>query len=85
VRVNFDVACVNQKPFIIRINEKFVEDLFPHAFVTPAAESAMGVLPASIIYGQITPRCSSSQNPHHCIEEETIVLSLPAPTTRAAR
>jgi hypothetical protein len=85
VRVNFDVAGVYQKPFIIRIDQKFIENLFPHAFVTPAAESAMGVLPVSIIFGQIAPRCAGAQNPHHCIEEKSIVLSLPAPTTRAAR
>ena len=44
----------------------------PHAPVPPAAEAAVGVLPVSIVRGQIAPRSAGAQYPAHGVNKPPV-------------
>ena len=79
--MGFDVACIDHKPFKIRIIDQLFQKLFPYPFIAPAAEAAMGIFPISIIRRQVAPGRPSAQYPENSVEEPAIVSGDTAPLT----
>jgi hypothetical protein len=75
--MDFYMTCIDHEPFKIRL----VHELFPMTFVAPAAETPVGVFPIPIVFRQVSPWCTCSQNPHDGIDEKSVVSSKPTPTS----
>ncbi len=58
--MNLDMAGVDHQPLKVRIINYFIQQLFPNAPIPPPAETAMGILPVPIVWGQVPPGCSST-------------------------
>jgi hypothetical protein len=78
MRVDFDVAGVDQEPLKVRRIDELLQESFPDALVAPADKPAMGIAPAAIVRRQIPPRRPRAQDPKYRIDESSVVLR---PTT----
>lgn len=83
--MNFAMAGVNHQPFIVRLLNEDVQQSLPDAFVSPATEPTLDILPVAQVWRQITPRGSGSQNPKNGIDTSSIIFGDPAPDTFAPR
>ena len=78
------MAGVAHQPLKVRLVDELVEQGFPNAAITPAAEAPVSVFPIAISAWQISPRGAGSQNPQHGIDELAIVLGDAAPLSGLA-
>ena len=72
--MGFDVGSVDHKPLEIRLVDQLLQQLFPDAFVAPAAETAMGIFPITVIRRQVAPGCPGAQDPENCVEKSAVIL-----------
>lgn len=79
--MNLDMAGVDHQPFKVRLVDQLLQQLFPDALVTPAAETTMGVFPVPVIWRKIPPRRAGAKNPENRIQKSTVVLGNTAPLT----
>ena len=79
VGMGLDIAGVYHQPLEIRVINHRLQQSGPHAPVPPAAEAAVGVLPISVVRGQISPRSASAQYPAHGVDKPPVVLGRSAP------
>ena len=79
--MNLDMAGVDHQPFKVRLVDQLLQQLFPDALVTPAAETTMGVFPVPVIWRKIPPRRAGAKNPENRIQKSTVVLSNTSPLT----
>ena len=70
---------VYHQPLEIRVINHRLQQSGPHAPVPPAAEAAVGVLPISVVRGQISPRSAGAQYPAHGVDKPPVVLGRSAP------
>jgi len=71
--MNFAVASVNHEPLEVRLVDEHIEQILPHALVSPTAKTSVGILPVTIVWRQISPGGASAKNPENCVDELTIV------------
>jgi hypothetical protein len=69
MRVPFDMTRINHQPCKIRLSHQVFSKRLPDAAITPAAESAVRILPIAIVRRQIAPRSAWPQNPEHGVDE----------------
>jgi hypothetical protein len=81
MRMHLAVACINHKPFEIRLINQSLKQPLPYATVAPANEPSMGVAPAAEVRRQIPPRRAGTHDPKNCIDEAPIVMSYAAPSS----
>ena len=74
VGMGFDIAGVDHQPFKVRVVNDRVQQLLPHSPVPPTAETALGVLPVSVVRGQVAPRGAGAQNPAHGVDKPPVVM-----------
>ena len=73
------MARIYHQPFKVWfINEDFKE-FFPYSSVSPATKPSVGVLPVSIVWRQISPRCACPQNPENSVDELPIISGITSP------
>ena len=77
--MGLDIAGVYHRPLEIRVINHRLQQSGPHAPVPPAAEAAVGVLPISVVRGQISPRSAGAQYPAHGVDKPPVVLGRSAP------
>ena len=77
--MGLDIAGVYHQPLEIRVINHRLQQSGPHAPVPPAAEAAVGVLPISVVRGQISPRSAGAQYPAHGVDKPPVVLGRSAP------
>ena len=77
--MDFDVAGVDHQPFVIGIDDQFLQQSLPKALVAPAAKATVGVLPVPVIGRQIPPRSAGAQDPENGVEKKPVVFGLSAP------
>jgi hypothetical protein len=77
--VDFDVAGVDHQPFVIGIDDQFLQQGLPEALVAPAAKATVSVFPVPIIGRQIPPGSAGAQDPENGVEKKPVVFGLPAP------
>jgi hypothetical protein len=53
--------------------------MFPNTFISPSAKFAVCIFPITIVWRQITPWCTSAQNPENAVDELAIVAGISAP------
>ena len=84
--MGLDIAGVYHQPLEIRVIHHRLQQSSPHTPVPPAAEAAVGVLPVSVVRGQIAPRSAgalpsfsppSTLSLFHAIYHPLIVLTTP--------
>ena len=85
MRMNLAVAGIDHQPFVVRFINQELQQRFPEAFVAPAAEAPMRILPIAIIGGQIAPGGTCTQDPEHRIDEGAIVFGYASPLSCLAR
>src|SRR5260221_1431470 len=78
MRMDFDVAGVDQEPLKVRRIDELLQESFPNALVAPADKAAVGVAPSAIIRRQIPPGRPRAQDPKDRVDESSVVLR---PTT----
>ena len=83
--MHLEMTGVNHQPLIVRFIHPMLQQRLPDPLVPPATEPTMDSLPASIVWRQITPRSDGAQNPEDRVDEPSIVLCHPTPTSRSAR
>ena len=71
--MGLDIAGVYHQPLEIRVINHRLQQSGPHAPVPPAAEAAVGVLPISVVRGQISPRSAGAQYPAHGVDKPPVV------------
>ena len=79
------VTGIDHQPFEIRRVNQLLQQFLPYALVPPAAEAAMGVLPAAVIGRQVTPWGAGTKNPAHRVDEGSVIAGDPAPNALPAR
>ena len=80
--VRLDISGVYHQPLEIRVIHHRLQPSGPHAPVPPAAEAAVGVLPVSVVRGQIAPEpapylirgSAGAQNPAHSVDKPPVVI-----------
>jgi len=77
--MDFDVAGVDHEPFVIGVDDQFLQQALPEALVAPAAKATVGVFPVPVIRWQIPPGSAGAQNPENGVEKKPVVFGLPAP------
>lgn len=70
---------IDHEPFEIRLIHEFFEKPFPVTFVAPAAEAPVGIFPISVVFREVSPWRTCSQNPHDGIDEEPVIDSKSSP------
>ena len=85
MRMHLAVSGVNHEPFKVRLNDERLKQALPNAFVSPPAEPTMGVLPVAIAWREVSPRCACAQNPHHRVDEASVVVRDTAPLSALSR
>ena len=75
--MGLDVAGVYHQPLEIRVIHHFLQQSGPHTSVPPAAEAAVGVLPVSVVRGQIAPGSAGAQNPANGVDKPPVVMGRP--------
>jgi hypothetical protein len=58
-----------------------VKSAFPNVPLCPAPEAPEHTVPFAELFGQVTPRRTSADQPQHSVDEQTIVLAVPTPIT----
>jgi hypothetical protein len=61
--MDFTMGRINYQPFIIRLINQGIQQLFPHTLIAPANETAVRVAPSAVIRRQITPRRTCTDDP----------------------
>ena len=79
------MACIDHKPFVIRVIYQCFENLLPYAFIPPSAKSLMNGSPFSLVWRQITPWRSGAKNPEHSVDKSAVVLCDSAPLPSLSR
>jgi hypothetical protein len=72
---------IDDQVFEIRIFTQLGEKLLPNAPLCPAPEAPEHTVPFAELFGQVTPRRTSADQPQHSVNEQTIVLAVPTPIT----
>jgi len=85
MRMHFDMARVYHQPFKVRLINKDFKEFLPYSSVSPSAETSMRVLPVTIIWRQIAPRGTCSQNPENCVDKLAVVSGVSSPGSFAPR
>ncbi len=83
--MDLEMTGVNHQPFIVRLIHQRLQQRPPEPLVPPATEPTMGIFPVSIVWRHITPGSAGTQNPEDRINEPSIILRHPTPTSRSAR
>jgi hypothetical protein len=47
--MDFNMACIDYKPFKVRLIDENLKKVLPYAFIAPTAKTAVRVLPIAII------------------------------------
>jgi hypothetical protein len=47
------VTGINYQPFVIGLDDELLQQALPHAFVSPATEASLRVLPVAVINGPL--------------------------------
>jgi hypothetical protein len=79
MRMDFDVAGVDHEPFVIGVDDQFLQQALPEALVAPAAKATVGVFPVPVIRWQIPPGSAGAQNPENGVEKKPVVFGLATP------
>ena len=77
--MDFDVAGVDHQPFVIGIDDQFLQQSLPKALVAPAAKATVGVFPVPIIGRQIPPGSTGAQDPENGVEKKPVVFGSATP------
>ena len=77
--MDFDVAGVDHQPFVIGIDDQFLQESLPETLVAPAAKPAVGVFPVPVIGRQIPPGSAGAQNPENGVEKKPVVFGSATP------
>ena len=83
--MHFAVTGVNHEPLKVRLNDERLKQALPNAFVPPPAEPTLGVLPVPKARRQVSPRRAGAQNPHHRVDEPSVVVCDAAPLPTLSR
>ena len=83
--MDFAVAGVDHQPFVIRLVDQNLQQLFPHTLVAPADKPVVGVAPAPIVRWRVAPWYARSDDPENRVDEQPIVFRYAATDTGAAR
>jgi hypothetical protein len=75
------VTGIDHQTLVVGVINEALQECLPHALVTPAAKSLMGVFPVAVGLGQIPPRCACTQNPEHSVDELPAVFGYPSSLT----
>ena len=75
IGMDSDVAGVDHQPLKVRVVDDRIQQLVPDPPVPPAAKPPMGIIPVSVIRGQIPPRRPGAQDPEHSVQKQLVVLS----------
>ena len=85
MRMDLDVAGIDQEPFKIGRGHEVLESLFPDAFVAPADQAPVRIAPSAVIRRQLTPRRPGAQNPKHRVNKSSVIPGLAAPNSFPSR
>ena len=77
--MDFDVAGVDHQPFVIGIDDQFLQESLPETLVAPAAKPAVGVFPVPVIGRQIPPGSAGAQDPENAVEKKPVVFGSATP------
>ena len=77
--MDFDVAGVDHQPFVIGIDDQFLQESLPETLVAPAAKPAVGVFPVPVIWRQIPPGSAGAQDPENAVEKKPVVFGSATP------
>ncbi len=83
--MDLEMTGVNHQPLIVRLIHQMLQQRPSEPLVAPATEPTMGIFPVSIVWRHITPGSAGTQNPEDRINEPSIILRHPTPTSRSAR
>jgi len=82
--MNLAMAGIDPQPFVLRLVNQDLQQLLPHALVTPADKSAVGMAPVAVIRWQIPPRRACAPDLKNRIDKRTIIPCDTSPTALAA-
>ena len=77
--MDFDVAGVDHQPFVIGIDDQFLQESLPETLVAPAAKPAVSVFPVPVIGRQIPPGSARAQDPENGVEKKPVVFGSATP------
>ena len=73
------MAGVDHQPFVIGIDDQFLQQGLPEPLVAPAAKATVGVFPVPIIGRQIPPGSTGAQDPENGVEKKPVVFGSATP------
>jgi hypothetical protein len=83
--VDFDVTGVDHEPFVIGIDDQFLQQPLPETLVAPAAKAPVGVFPVPVIGRQIPPGSAGAQDPENGVEKKPVVFGSATPQPLLSR
>jgi hypothetical protein len=77
--MNLDMARVDHQPFKISLFYQGFQQALPSPLVPPSAKTPVRVLPAAVIWRQIPPWRTCTQNPEHRVDELPVIAGVASP------
>lgn len=68
------MARVNHQPLEVRFLHEQMKEPFPGTLVPPAGEATVGVLPAAVARGQVSPGRARAKDPEDGVDELPVVF-----------
>jgi hypothetical protein len=83
MRMDLDVAGIDHQSFKIGCRDPLRQEAFPNTTISPAAKTAVRVLPIALVRRQIAPGRAGAQNPAYGIDEQAVIarFTTPCPCT----
>ena len=69
VGMYFDMAGIDHQPFKVCVIHQGFQDPFPDSLVTPPAKPAVYLLPVSVRFWQVPPRCPGTKDPEYTVDK----------------
>ena len=64
-----DHRAVDERAHVI-VDAQSLEDALPYTPPCPQSEAVIRRFPSAVSLRDVTPRCSSLESPHHCVDDE---------------
>ena len=63
------MAGIDHQPFKVCVIHQGFQNLFPDSLVTPPAKPAVYILPVSVRFWQVPPRCPGTKDPEYTVDK----------------